>query len=257
MTPSVQYVTAVVLLVGLAGGMRHYDRAENLPARKQFASFPFELGSRVGDEGTQWRGREQPLEKDVLETLRVDDYMMRQYTPAPHAALPGTSSPSRAAGANDFSAAGDPLHAPHVPLWLYVGYYKSQRTGVTYHSPLNCLPGSGWSIMSREVIPLALTHGGQGQLLASASRIRVNKVVIQKGLEKQLILYWYQDRGRVVTSEYWAKGYLLWDAMTRNRTDGALVRLSIPVESTTEEALASGESFLRDAYPLLAEYLPV
>jgi EpsI family protein len=110
--------------------------------------------------------------------------------------------------------------------------------------------------MSREVSPLTVNRS-QNPALAAATPMRVNKVLIQKGLEKQLILYWYQDRGRIVTSEYWAKGYLLWDAMTRNRTDGALVRLSIPVESTTEEALAVGEAFLREVFPLLMEYLPV
>jgi EpsI family protein len=252
---SVQYLTAVVLLVGLTGGMRHYERTENIPTRKQFVSFPLELGSRGSDGGTQWRGHEQPLEKDVLETLRVDDYMMRQYVPFgdkdKRQKEKGKSAELTSPDASRFT-----LHAS--ALWLYVGYYKSQRTGVTYHSPLNCLPGSGWSIMSRDVVPLTVNHGGRGQTqpFAAPSPIRVNHVVIQKGLEKQLILYWYQDRGRIVTSEYWAKGYLLWDAMTRNRTDGALVRLSIPVESTTDEALAMAEAFLRDTFPLLTEYLP-
>lgn len=90
----------------------------------------------------------------------------------------------------------------------------------------------------------------------SDGTITINKVLIQKGLDKQVILYWYQDRGRVIASEYWAKGYMIWDAMTQNRTDGALVRISVPVVTTTDEAYQYALSFLRDAWPLLLEYMP-
>jgi EpsI family protein len=85
----------------------------------------------------------------------------------------------------------------------------------------------------------------------------VNQVLIQKGLEEQVVFYWYQDRGRVIASEYWAKAYLVWDAMTRNRTDGALVRIMIPVYKSREQAIATGIQFLQAASPLLTEgHLP-
>ena len=134
-----------------------------------------------------------------------------------------------------------------TPLWLYVGYYQSQRTGSTYHSPKNCLPGSGWQFVETDqvVVPASDT-----------TSILINKVLIQKGLDKQIILYWYQDRGRVIASEYWAKGYMIWDAMTQNRTDGSLVRISVPVTTTPDAAYQYGLSFLRDAWPLLLEYMP-
>jgi EpsI family protein len=80
--------------------------------------------------------------------------------------------------------------------------------------------------------------------------------LIEKGLDKQVILYWYQDRGRVVASEYWAKAYLIWDAITKNRTDGALVRISLPVTKSTEETYQEGLTFMRDIWPSLQEYLP-
>ena len=85
-----------------------------------------------------------------------------------------------------------------IHLELYIGYYKSQRQGATYHSPKNCLPGSGWAFLHTGTIAL---HGTQ----APGPPVEINKFIIQKGLDKQLVLYWYQDRGRIITSEYWAK----------------------------------------------------
>jgi EpsI family protein len=209
---------------------------EDAPARPGFIAFPLEL--KDGEHGgTLWIGREVGLEPEIRSVLKVDDYMMRVYLPMrPEGRL-----------------------TPHVPVWLYVGYYQTQRTGVTYHSPLNCLPGSGWSILSREVVPVGVAeHGAEAR-----SGLRVNKVLIQKGLETQLILYWYQDRGRSITDEYWAKAYLLLDAMMRNRTDGALVRISVPLAPSSggglgvEEAFGIANQFLQDAYPRLMAHLPV
>ena len=83
------------------------------------------------------------------------------------------------------------------------------------------------------------------------------KVLIQKGLAKQVILYWYHDRGRVIASEYWAKGFLVWDAMTKNRSDGSLVRISIPVRnSNVDQAFNHGVDFLQDMWPTLLQHMP-
>jgi EpsI family protein len=254
------YVSAVLLLIGMTLFLQHYSRAENLPPRKQFAGFPLDLRQAT----TQWHGREIGLEPDVLAVLRVDDYMMRVYVPS------GNEGESKNVnGKPEEASSPHPSRlTPHgSPVWLYIGYYGSQRTGVTYHSPLNCLPGSGWSILHRDEAPVDLgaarRAGVSSQTAAPRPFVRVNRVVIQKGLDKQLILYWYQDRGRIITSEYWAKGYLLWDAMTRNRTDGALVRVSVPMtssatrEMTVEEAYAVGRRLMDVVVPLLPDYLPV
>jgi EpsI family protein len=212
------YAIAACLLVGATVMMQHASRAEQVQERLPFSAFPLAIAE-------QWEGRELDLERDVLDVLRVDDYMLRVYVPV-----------------------GEPLPS-RIPVWLYIGYYKSQRTGATYHSPLNCLPGSGWSIVSRDEVMLKDRP--------------VNRVVIQKGLERQLVLYWYQDRGRVITSEYWAKAYLLWDAITQNRTDGALVRVSVPILASQdtagglEEAFMAGQSFLERLELLLPAFLPV
>ena len=111
-----------------------------------------------------WRGYDAPpLADDVLAQLGVDDYFTREY-----------------------------VNAAGMPVGLYVGYYASQRQGDTIHSPQNCLPGAGWQTVETGVADLQL--GGRD--------VRVNQFLIQKGLDRQVVLYWYQGRGRVVANEY-------------------------------------------------------
>ena len=87
--------------------------------------------------------------------------------------------------------------------------------------------------------------------------MEINKFLIQKGLDKQLVLYWYQDRGRIITSEYWAKIYMVLDAMFRNRTDGAFVRLTVSFTGDSEEgSLEYARAFAEKIFPWLQEYLP-
>jgi EpsI family protein len=158
----------------------------------------------------------------VLAVLGVDDYINRSY-----------------------------IHPETGVIGLYVGYYGSQRSGDTIHSPLNCLPGSGWNPAKRGVLEVAL---------GPESRIQINRIVIVKGIEKQVVLYWYQSHGRVVASEYWGKIYTVLDALRTNRTDAALVRLIAPVagqdaaaESASQELAAA---FVKALYPLLGDFLP-
>ena len=209
-------IVAVLMMIGALGVLQSRSQAEPVLDRKPFAEFPLTLSDR-------WKGTELGLEREVLDVLKLTDYMMRLYVPV-----------SRA-------------QTIQTPVWLYVGYYQSQRTGATYHSPKNCLPGSGWQIIESEQVPVKLYDGLQ---------ITINEVLIQKGLDKQVILYWYQDRGRIIASEYWAKAYLVWDAITRNRSDGALVRISVPVDRSTEQAISQGVEFLREVFPRLHNNLP-
>ena len=104
---------------------------------------------------------------------------------------------------------------------LFLAYFPSQRTGNTMHSPQNCLPGAGWSMSGHRHIQIA---GPSGPLI-------VNLYIISKGTDRQVVLYWYQAHGRVVASEYWAKVYLVTDAISMNRTDGSLVRVITPASS--------------------------
>jgi len=216
------FVFASLILVGTLGLMQSLSHGELIPAKKPFSEFPMTLADR-------WEGKDLPLEEKVLDILKVSDYLMRVYTPT--ATSPGDT------------------HTPSlVPISLYIGYYESQRTGATYHSPKNCLPGAGWSFADTSMATVPITDSGQS--------ILINKVLIQKGADKQLVLYWYHDRGRVIASEYWAKGYMIWDSMTTNRTDGSLVRIIVPVSGTTEEAFEVGVAFLNDMWPALIAYLP-
>ena len=179
---------------------------------KPLTDLPRSLGGR-------WTmARDLPLNDSDLGVLKLNDYASRAYV--------GTEP---GAGA----------------VLLYIGYYRSQRTGSTYHSPLNCLPGSGWQI---EETGYASVPGHDQH--------QVKRLIIGKDLRRDVILNWYQDRGRVITSEYAAKAYLLWDGFQWNRTDGALVRISAPIVTTAEEATTRALRFAADLWPVLQERLP-
>ena len=166
----------------------------------------------------EWRGREAtPFADDVLAQLGVDDYVNRQY-----------------------------MHAGSAPLGVYVGYYASQRQGDTIHSPQNCLPGAGWRPIETGVTDLRIP----GRV------VRVNQFVIQKGLDRQVVLYWYQGRGRVIANEYANKAFLMLDAARLHRTNGGLVRMMTPVVSTPDAAKAELAAFASRVFPMLDRYLP-
>lgn len=215
-------MVASLILVGTIGLLQSLSHGELIPEKKPFSSFPMTLADR-------WEGKELSLEQKVLDVLKVSDYLMRIYTPTP--LTTGTN------------------HTPLLtPVSLYIGYYESQRTGATYHSPKNCLPGAGWNFADTSMASVPITKNGPP--------ILINKVLIQKGVDQQLVLYWYHDRGRVIASEYWAKGYMIWDSMTNNRTDGSLVRIIVPVSGTPEEAFEVGVAFLKDMWPALLTHMP-
>jgi EpsI family protein len=202
------------------------SRAESTLPRQPFSELPLQIGN--------FAGRDREMDADVLALLRLTDHVMRVY-------LPKVEGP-RTSGAFE----GQTRQAA-APVWLYVGYYGSQRTGATYHSPKNCLPGGGWVFKSSEPVK---------GVLPGRPDAAVNRVVIERGFDRQLILYWYQDRGRVVASEYAAKGYLILDAATRNRTDGALVRISTPVVGSEDEAFRHAAAFVEQLFPSLVAHLP-
>jgi EpsI family protein len=165
----------------------------------------------------RWRGIDTALDDDVLAQLGVDDYINRRYI-APDA----------------------------PPVALYVGYYASQRQGDTIHSPQNCLPGAGWRPVMAERSTIDL--GGR--------TIPVNRFIIQKGMDRQAVLYWYQGRSRVVASELANKAWLMLDAARLRRTDGGLVRLITPVSSNPADAFAALTTFSSALFPYLSTRLP-
>ncbi len=172
----------------------------------------------------EWRGRAGvPFEQKILDVLGVDDYANLSYT---------SSSV-----------------AFNRPVGLYIGYWGSQARGDTIHSPLNCLPGAGWEPVSNG--ELAVNAGGRDLL--------VNRYVIRKGLDRYLVLYWYQSHGRVVADEYTSRAYMVWDALRDHRTDAALIRVLVPIgdaEATDIDAEHTAIAFVQSMFPRLGDYLP-
>ena len=173
-----------------------------------------------------WRATvDPPLEPEILKVLGVDDYLSRiYYTPS------GTAA-----------------------VGLYMGYYGSQRQGDTIHSPLNCLPGAGWEPVSEGELAIANADGAGRDII-------VNRYIVQKGLERQLVLYWYQSHGRVVANEYWSRAFLINDAIRLNRTDGSMVRVIAPIAVNADDNGAAAqrlaEDFVRVLFPQLPTFLP-
>ena len=175
----------------------------------------------------RWQGSElPPLPPAILKEVGVDEYVNRIY-----------------------ASATEPL------ISLYVGYYASQRQGDTMHSPLNCMPGAGWEPVHQARATFDVPTGASG-----SRSITVNNFVIQKGLDRQLVMYWYQSRDRVVASEYAGKVYTVYDAIRLNRTDGALVRVITPIvgEGAPAEEAASGRAreFVQRMFAPLSNVLP-
>jgi EpsI family protein len=187
--------------------------------RASFAAFPMALD--------EWRGRTGvPFDANTLAVLGVTDYLTRTYT-------------TDGVGAN-----------------LYVGYWASQKQGDSIHSPLNCLPGAGWEPLSKTTLAVSVASG-DGPVQSKS--IEVNRYVVQKGLDRELVLYWYQSHGRVVASEYLSKMYLVADAIRTNRTDAALVRVIVHIGNQDGgETLAEREGmrFIASLFPALSTYLP-
>jgi len=183
--------------------------------RKQLKDFPEQVGG--------WR-QAQPdrvLDNATLSVLRASDYLLRDYRTA------------------DGKTAN-----------FYVGYYATQREGATYHSPLNCLPGTGWT----------LSEPGKAMIPApDGSQFAANKYVIANGEYKSLMLYWYQGRGRTVASEYWGKVYTVIDSVRLRRSDGAMVRVTVPLgeaDDAEDVALRNALDLAAKAVAALPEFVP-
>ena len=167
-----------------------------------------------------WQGKQESLLPSITDKLAVTDYVL-----------------------NDYS------NSSRIPVNFYVAYYESQRKGISPHSPRVCIPGGGWSISGLKRFTVDLEDG---------NKIPVNRAIIQNGRYKQLVYYWFKQRGRDIANEYWMKWYLLTDSLSRQRTDGSLVRLTTPI--VPDETPASADKRLQDflslVNPMMSEYIP-
>lgn len=170
----------------------------------------------------EWHGKQERLEQMYLDILKLDDYVFADY-----------------------------VNPDQQMVNFYVAYYATQNKGNSSHSPSTCIPGGGWTITSLTQVPV------KGVML-NGKRLVVNRAVIQKDDYRQLVYYWFQERDRIVTDEYLVRWYIFWDALTRNRTDGALVRLVTTIKPG--EQLADADNllarFLGTASVPLTDYIP-
>ena len=212
---TVRLVALTVLFVLSTGYVQYAMEPERVPLRQPLEEMSYQLGPWVGQDAA-------PLSDDVVSVLGVDEHVNRFY---------------RASAGNVVS--------------LYIGYYESQRNGDTIHSPMNCLPGSGWLPMDTTYVDIAVPNRPEP--------IRVKRVLIQKGLDQQVVLYWYHSHGRVVGNEYWSKVLMVYDAVRLNRSDAALVRVVSPVGHSPggeQAADARAVDFVQELFRSLDEHLP-
>jgi EpsI family protein len=213
MKSSLRFAVLVVLIVAMGVLVNAWAYlGEAHVDRKELKDFP-----QIVDVW-QKTGNDQILDNETLKVLKASDYLLRDF------------------------------RKPNGPVAnLYVGYYASQRSGATYHSPLNCLPGSGWILSQPGTAMISLPDG---------SSFAANKYVIQNGDFKSMMIYWYQGRGRNVASEYWGKIYTVFDSVKLRRSDGAMVRVTVPIGSSEAEAEKTAIEFASAASAVLPQFVP-
>ena len=212
---STQHSIHLLIAVLLFGGVFinwFEQRGEAEVERKPLMEFSARLG--------EWRqkGNEIRFDANTESVLRTTGYTMREYI-LPNGRL-----------AN-----------------LYVGYYASQRSGATYHSPQNCLPGAGWVMKQPELIEITTPSG---------KTFTANRFIIENGVYNEVLIYWYQGRGRAVASEYNDKIYTVLDSILRRRSDGAMVRVMTSVGNSEIEATQAANDLAAQTADQLSAYIP-
>ncbi len=199
-----------LLLLGAAGFLHTFDPKNETPIVKPLAGLPDEIG--------RWKaGSDLQISDRELSMLGMDDYVFRDY------------------------------HRENAGINFYVSYYGAIHRDKGYHSPLNCMPGSGWGIAETSRISLELPDG---------TLVRVRLMVLERGSQQQYSLYWYQCRSRIIATEYRDLAFRLLDSIRYGRTDGAFVRLIISGTEDSATAMEQLKDFASQAIPILEEYLP-
>ena len=207
---------APLLITLLAAGSISYWLENRTPApieRLSVAQFPSRVSRAVR------MGPDARFDSETERVLGASDYIMRNYIEPPR------------------------------KFNLYIGFYDAQRTGATYHSPLNCLPGTGW----------VMSDGSNVEIISSQGRsFTANQYVVQQGNNRQIMIYWYQGRGRTNTSEYSDKLFTVIDSIRTGRTDGSIVRVLTPVysDTTDSEAREAARRFAGSVYEALPPFIP-
>ena len=210
---SARYWAVVALLSGAALLLYARGDSDLIPASAPLSQVPLTIAG--------WSGSVLQIDQETLDVLGGGDFLSRVYT----------------------------LSGETHPIGLFVAYFPTQRTGVTIHSPKNCLPGSGWAFESSQYVNLNDSN---------RKAHRVGEYIISNGENRQFVIYWYQAHGRSIANEYLAKVYLVTDAIRLNRTDGALVRVITPIDAIggTRAARARAEAFTAQLIPMLSRFIP-
>jgi EpsI family protein len=197
---------AAFLMIAATGALAHASRVQ-APRQAQLASLPYDV--------SRWTGRDAAApDAETLRILAADAYLNRSY-----------------AGASG------------TPIDLYIAYYGQQRPGVSIHSPLHCLPGTGWEPLDIATVPLATPDGARGE---------ARRMIVRKDMDRAVVLYWYEIHGRVLANESLSKVWLLHDSLRFHRSDAALVRIVVPVRgAAVDAAQQEGLAFARDVLPFL------
>ncbi len=164
--------------------------------------------------------KDVPIEKDIQDILKADDTLNRVY----------------AGPRNDLA-------------FLFVAFFKTQRSGQAPHSPKNCLPGSGWE--SLDSTPITINVPGRSE------PILTNRYLVARGNEKSVVLYWYQSHNRIIAGEFSAKFWLIADSIRYHRSDSALVRVIVPVaQGDSDAATKTAVEFVQTMFPTISTQLP-
>ena len=206
------YITIALLIIATIANQVFSAPEAKVPRRPLN-----DLPKIIGDWKTE---DEQQIGEGSMAVLQVDDYIMRSYT-----------------------------NGKGETIGLYIGYFEVQREGKGVHSPRQCLPGAGWSIIKHSEYQLSM----KGH---NPAVVPINLHLMGKGDQRQLYLWWYYGRGRIYANEYVNKLYLIWDAMTKRRTDGSLVRVNMPVTSNLDKTLETQMDFIDLFASILSKYIP-
>jgi EpsI family protein len=204
-------IIAIFVLLCQAGAYYTVSARETVPQIDPWVEFPTHIGAWAATS-------DLPVNDAVLEELRPDDYLNRNY-----------ASPSRR------------------PLNLFIGYFNSRRDGRAPHSPEWCLPGAGWKSLSTHVVPVDVPGG---------EKIPANEYIVEKSDQRCIVVYWYFQGRKALANEVVAQLYAIPDMMLHGRTDTSLVRIITPVAGNQMDAARQAAfEFAREATPLIREHI--
>jgi EpsI family protein len=209
----------ICLLVAATVVLRVRGDVDKVPPSQPLDQMPETIG--------HWNGTDIPLDAETLQVLGQGFFLNRAYAP--------------------IFVSDSPVDS--APIGLFIGYFPTQRTGQSIHSPQHCLPGAGWVFESSGVT--AIDTPGE-------KPIEVGEYVISDGTEKQEVLYWYRSHGRSIANDYKAKLYTLADSIRYSRTDAALVRIVTPMRpgESQQSAHERAVTFASQLNPLLPAFIP-